>query len=115
MDRHWIPAVLPAPLGNQSQPICWETLSGELVGTLPAALVTPLGAVSWSSRPEPCRLPAGSTVLPPPQPGSRGGSGSSRGKGLICTLWFGYLNTAVSAGVILVMFILCCEGDSRHM
>lgn len=103
--------MLSAPLGNQSQSICWETLSPwRSGGHPPSCQCNPSGAVSCSSRPEPGRFPARSTALPSLQPRSRGGclprSGLRQllqeGFDLHCLVW---------------LFKYCseCWGNVRHV
>lgn len=108
-----IPALLPSPLGNPSQSPHWEAFSRwRSSGTSPAASILARSCSLWLS---PCspRVPGVPCAALPA--GAGGERGSSSRKGLICTVWFGYLNTAVSVGVILGMFILCSGRDSRHM
>lgn len=91
------------------------------MGTLPAASVIPGEPYPAALTPNPAGFPLEARCCLPRSPGAvaaacpAAGSGSSRRKGLICSVWFGYLNTAGSAGVILGMFILCSGRDSRHM
>ena len=91
------------------------------MGTLPAASIIPREPYPAALALNPADSPLEARCCLPRSPGAgeaaclAPGSGSSHRKGLICTLWFGYLNAAVSVGVILGMFILCSGRDSRHM
>lgn len=91
------------------------------MGTLPAASVIPREPYPTALAPNPAGSPLEAQCCFPHGPGAREaaclaqGSGSSCRKGLICTVLFGYLNTAVSIGVILGMFILCCERLKTHV